>query len=170
MILMIEYRTKRPALIHEYRSYNIFYWTMSNVRPLFWSLLTLSLLLKLPPRKLEPWFVLWSFFLLKLLCISMSLPCMKYCCHIWDVSWNLGSLLKCSQLKSFYKHYFGRCSSELVPIHYSQGRSTPYPDRLHDFLSPFLDVTRTSMSTVSFLTQLDLGILCLYNAFLWPMI
>ena len=27
--------------------------------------LTLSLLLKVPPRKLEPWFVLWSFFLLR---------------------------------------------------------------------------------------------------------
>ena len=32
--------------------------------------LTLSLLLKLPPRKLEPWFVLWSFFLMRLLCIE----------------------------------------------------------------------------------------------------
>ena len=29
------------------------------------------------------------------------------------------------------------------------------------FLSPFLDVTRMSMLTVSFLTQLDSGILCL---------
>ena len=37
-------------------------------------LLTLSLLLKLPPRKLQPWFVLWSFFLLRLLCISINLP------------------------------------------------------------------------------------------------
>ena len=34
------------------------------------------------------------------------------------------------------------------------------------FLSPFLDVTRMSMSTVSFLAQLDSGILCLWNAFL----
>ena len=34
------------------------------------------------------------------------------------------------------------------------------------FLSPFLDVTRMSMSTVSFLAQLDPGILCLQNAFL----
>ena len=34
--------------------------------PLNWiGALTLSLLLKLPPRKLEPWFVLWCFFLLK---------------------------------------------------------------------------------------------------------
>ena len=35
---------------------------------------TASLLLKLPPRKLDPWFVLWSFFLLRLLCISINLP------------------------------------------------------------------------------------------------
>ena len=34
------------------------------------------------------------------------------------------------------------------------------------FLSPFLDVTRMSTSTVSFLAQLDSGILCLQNAFL----
>ena len=42
--------------------------------------LTLSLLLKLPPRKLEPWFVLQSFFLLKLLCISINLPYT----HAWN--------------------------------------------------------------------------------------
>ena len=36
--------------------------------------LILSLLLKQPPRKLETWFVLWSFFLLRLLCISINLP------------------------------------------------------------------------------------------------
>ena len=37
--------------------------------------LTLSLLLKLPPRKLKPWFILWSFFLLRLYSISVNLPC-----------------------------------------------------------------------------------------------
>ena len=42
--------------------------------------LTLSLLLKLPPRKLEPWFVLWSFFLLRFLCISINLP--------YNLAWN----------------------------------------------------------------------------------
>ena len=36
--------------------------------------LTLSLLLKLPLGKLEPWFVLWSVFLLRWLCISINLP------------------------------------------------------------------------------------------------
>ena len=38
------------------------------------------------------------------------------------------------------------------------------------FQSSFLDVTRMSMSKVSFLAQLDSGILCLYNTFLWPVI
>ena len=44
---------------------------------------TLSLLLKLSPRKLEPWFVRWSFFLLRVLCICINLlqPCMECCRH-----------------------------------------------------------------------------------------
>ena len=29
---------------------------------------------KVSPTKLEPWFVLWSFFLLRLLCMSINLP------------------------------------------------------------------------------------------------
>ena len=33
------------------------------------------------------------------------------------------------------------------------------------FRLPFLDVTRMSMSTVSFLAQLDYGILCLLSSF-----
>ena len=35
------------------------------------------------------------------------------------------------------------------------------------FLSSFLDVIRIAMSAVSFLAQLDCGILCLQNAFPW---
>ena len=34
------------------------------------------------------------------------------------------------------------------------------------FLSPFLDVIRMCILTVSFLAQLDSGILCVWNAFL----
>ena len=34
---------------------------------------SLSFFLKLPPRELESWFVLWNFFLLRLLCISINL-------------------------------------------------------------------------------------------------
>ena len=36
--------------------------------------LTLSLFLILSPRKLESWFVLWSFFLMRFSCISINLP------------------------------------------------------------------------------------------------
>ena len=44
-----------------------------------------ALLLELPPRKLAPWFVLWSFLLLRLLFISKSTiqPWMEYCCYVW---------------------------------------------------------------------------------------
>ena len=43
--------------------------------------------------------------------------------------WNVASL------SFFYRYYFG-CSSEhaqLVPLHFSQGRSTRYSNSLHDF-------------------------------------
>ena len=42
--------------------------------------LRFSLLLKLPARKLELWFFLWSFFLLRLLCISINLTYS----HAWN--------------------------------------------------------------------------------------
>ena len=129
--------------------------------------LTLSLLLRLPPRKLEPWLILWSFFLLRLLCISINLPygftwntvamsvwanapsCylelldqqQKQICRTVDPSFvaslepvvHYGNV---ASLSLFYRYYFGRCSSEmaqLVPLLYSQGRSTWYSDTLLDF-------------------------------------
>ena len=54
-----------------------------------------------------------------------------------------------ASLSLFYRYYFSRCSSELAQL-------VPL------VLSPFLDVTRMSMSTVSFVTQQDSGILCLW--------
>ena len=83
--------------------------------------LILSLFLKLHPRKLMLWFVLWSFLPLRLLCISINLPdahawntvimsglvpliafnmkdCRSFNCYPY---WTLGSLPKCSHLKSF---------------------------------------------------------------------
>ena len=111
-------------------------------------------------------------------------PCMEYYCHVWPgapsyylelldklqkwICRTLGPskpLANCrnvATLRLFYRYYFGRCLSELahlVPLPYSRGRSTRYSDRLHD-------VKRMSMSTVSFLAQLDSGILWLKNAFL----
>ena len=115
-------------------------------------------------------------------------PCMEYCCHFWagtpscylelldklqkwicrtvgpSLATSLESLVhrrNLAGLSPFYRYYFGRCSSGLVPLTYSRGMSTRYSDRLHDFQSPFPDVTRMSMSTVSFLAQLVSGIIYL---------
>ena len=121
--------------------------------------LTLSLLLILSSRKLEPLFLLWSLFLLRLLCISINLPC--------SLTWSsavmsglvlltanklqkwiystvglsvaaslepLGHRWNKTSLGLFYRSYFGRCSSEqaqMVLLPYPLGR--PYSDRLIDF-------------------------------------
>ena len=89
--------------------------------------------------------------------------CIEYCYHVWAgaascylelldklqkwICWNVGPLLCVSleplphhwnitSLSLFYRYYFGRCSFELaqlVPFSYSRGRSTRYPDIMHDF-------------------------------------
>ena len=49
---------------------------------------------------------------------------------------SLADRLNVASLSLVYRYYFDRCSSELaqlVPLPYSQGRSTHYSDRLHDF-------------------------------------
>ena len=41
-----------------------------------------------------------------------------------------------ANISLFFRYYFGRCSSELaqlVPLLFSQGRSTRYSNRFHDF-------------------------------------
>ena len=38
-----------------------------------------------------------------------------------------------ASLSCFQRYYFGRCSSELVPLSLSRGRCTRYSDRLHDY-------------------------------------
>ena len=124
------------------------------------------IILKLPPRKLELSFILWSFFLMRLLLISYKStirPFMEYCFHSWagapscylefldklqkqicrtvapSLTASLEPLAHCRNVASlslFYRHYFGRCSSELaqlVPLPFSRGRFACYPDRLHDF-------------------------------------
>ena len=142
--------------------------------------LKLSLLLKLSPKKLKPWLVPWSLFLLRLL--SPIRPCMKYCCHInwWELLDKpqkricstvgppepLANRQNIASLCVFYSYYFDERSSWTG----STG-STPILILWGDLLvilmdhmifpSPFLDVMKMSMSTVSFLAQLDSGILCL---------
>ena len=73
--------------------------------------------------------------------------------------------LNVTNLSLFYRYYFGKCSSELaqlVPLSFSRGRSSCYSDRLDDCSVTiprcYKDV---SMSTVSFLAQLDSRNLCL---------
>ena len=98
---------------------------------------------------------------------------------------SLEPLVHCQNVASlslFCRYHFGRCSSklaQLAPLPYSRGRSTRFSDRLHDFhvtiprcYKHLGTVTEKymSMPTVSFLARLDSGILCLWNAFLWPMI
>ena len=90
-------------------------------------------------------------------------PCMEYCCHVWagapscylelldklqkqicrtaspSLAASLEPMAHCRNVASlslFYRYCFGRRSSELaqlVPLLYSQGRSTCFSDRLHDF-------------------------------------
>ena len=99
--------------------------------------------------KLEAWFVLLSFFLQRLFCISVNLP--------YNLAWNvfvtseqmhrtLGSSLAVSlqplvhhsnaaSLSFFRRYYLGRYSSELaelIPFLYSHGRPTCYSDRLYN--------------------------------------
>ena len=118
-------------------------------------------------------------------------PCMEYCCHVWagdpscyldlldklkkricrivgpSLAASLEPLAHCrdvARLSLFCRYYFGRCCSELVqlvPLHFSRGRSTRYSDRLHDFSVTIPRCSKMSMSTVSFLTRLNSGILCL---------
>ena len=123
---------------------------------------------------------------------STICPCIECCCHVWagapscyldlldklqkQICRIVGPSLAASleplshrrnvaSLSLFYRYYFGRCSSELVqlvPLPFSQGWSTRYSDRLHDFSVTIPRCYKDmSMSTVSSLTQLNSGILCL---------
>ena len=94
------------------------------------------------------------------LCKSTVRSCMENCCHVWagapssylelldkpqkgicrtvvpSLAASLDWSAHCWNVASwslFYRYYFGRYSSELVPLPYSHGRPTRYPDRLHDF-------------------------------------
>ena len=135
------------------------------------------------------YYVLWCFFLLRLLCVSINLPY----AHVWNtvvmsglvplvltvgpsLAASLEPLAHCQNVTSlslFYRCLFGRCSSELAQLAlllFPQGRSTPYSDRLHDFSVTIPRCYKDVMSKVSFLAQLNCGILCLKNASLWPII
>ena len=121
---------------------------------------------------------------------STICPCMEYCCHVWvgapscyldlleklqkqicrivgpSLAASLQPLAHCQNVASFslFLHLFGRCSSEWLNwfhFHFLEGSLLVILKDCMIFLSLFPDVTRMSMSTVSFLTQLNSGILCL---------
>ena len=83
--------------------------------------------------------------------------CWSFMCYF---SWTLGSSLKCGQLRSFL--YVDVLHKWLNWFHFLflEGGLLVILIDCMIFLSPFLDVRRMSISTVSFLTQLDSGILC----------
>ena len=94
---------------------------------------------------------------------STICPCMEHCCEVWagapscylelldrlqkricrtggpSLAASLEPLThhqNMASLSSFYRYYFGRCSSDLAqlaPLPFFRGRSSPYSDRLHDF-------------------------------------
>ena len=91
---------------------------------------------------------------------STKCPCMEYCCHVWagppscylellykllkPICRTVGPLLvafleplahrrNVASISLFYRYYFDRCSSGLVPLPFSSVRSTRYSDRLYDF-------------------------------------
>ena len=117
-------------------------------------------------------------------------PCMEYCCHVWagapscylelidklqnricrtaglSVVASLEPLAHCrnvATLSLFYRiTLVDVCQNWLNWLHFlflEVGLLIILIDCII-FLSPFLDVTRMSMSTVFFLAQLDPGILC----------
>ena len=126
--------------------------------------------------------------------------CMEYCCHVWagtpscylelldklqkqicrtvDPSlaaslepltqpWNVASLsLFC---RCYFVRYYLNCFNWFHYLILEGGLLVFLIDWLI-FLSPFLDVIKISMSTVSFRAQLEHRFLCLYNTCLWPMI
>ena len=120
------------------------------------------------------------------LCLYKSTICpfMEYCCQVWAsaascylelldklqnrICWTVGPslatflepLAHCQNVAGlclFYWYYFGRCSSDL----FLKGGLLVILIDCMIFLSQFPDVTRMSMSTVSFLAQLDSEILWL---------
>ena len=116
-------------------------------------------------------------------------PCMEYCCHIWagapscyldlldklqkQICRIVGPFLAASLEPLAHRRNVASFSIGITLIDVLQNWLNWFHFLFLEgglliilidcmiFLSPFLDVTRMSMSTVSFLAQLNFGILCL---------
>ena len=125
------------------------------------------------------------------LCKSTIRPCMEYCCHVWAGAPSCYLDLLDKLQKWICRIVGPSLATSLEPLaHHGNVTSLSLSicitlvDVLQNwlnlfhfvfleggllvilivcmiFLSPFLDVTRMSVSTVSFLAQLNSGILCL---------
>ena len=92
-------------------------------------------------------------------------PCMEYCCHVWADAPSCYLELLDKLQKAF------SVGITLVDVHLNwliwfhfvilEGGLLVILIDCTIFLSPFLDVTRMPIATVSFLTQQDYRILCL---------
>ena len=71
-------------------------------------------------------------------------PCIEYCCHVWTGAHSFFLELLDKLQKWICRTVGPSLAASLEPL---------------IFLSPFVDVTRMSMSTVFFLAQLDCGLL-----------
>ena len=97
--------------------------------------LTLSFLLKLPPRKWEPWFSLWSLFLLRLPCTFIHLPC--------SLPWNIAGA------STSYLEILDKLQKRICRTVGATLATSPEPLAYHQNV---LQIFRY-YSTVSFLTQ-----------------
>ena len=146
------------------------YWSWPSL--LNWvGALTLFLLQKLPPRKLEKFLSpKVALYLYK----STMGPCMQYCCHVWAgtpscylelldilLKWicrTVGPSLVAS-LGPLVHHW----NVAVVPLPYFRPRSARHSDRLHNF-SVSIPRCYKNVNANSFFpptAQLDSGILCL---------
>ena len=90
-------------------------------------------------------------------------PCMEYCCHVWAGAPSCYLELLDKLQKRICRTVGPSLAASRDPLAHRRnevGLLVILIDCMI-FLAPFLDVTRMSMSTVSFLALLDSGILCL---------
>ena len=103
------------------------------------------------------------------ICKSTIRPSLEYCCHVWAGAPSCYVELLDKLQKRICRTVVPSLAAFLEPLAYRlilKGGLLIILIYCMIFLSSLLDVTRMSMSTVSFLAQLDSGILYLQNAFL----
>ena len=93
---------------------------------------------KLPPITLEPWFFLWSFFLLRLLCISKNLPYG----HIWNIVVTSGLLFLVPTLNCWISYKNGYAG--LLVLHLLLLLNNPHRWNVAS-LSLFIGITLTDV-------------------------